>query len=234
MPSGGCAGGPGQPGWGGSGTAWLGRAPRASVREGAGTGGDDKQVGGITTPISQIRGPKQFLFLCSLSWGSKPMSRRGTSQSHQKGAILVIPANLQEAGLGFAEASVGLSVLLGNSGHDGQVSKVLAVSSSPQGLALPQPAGLRLPPLPRHCPTCLSGVASVSSPCSQVCPAACPGAQQLRHPVTPFSHFLKLLPSLNQTRNQDPSLSGSQAPEEAEPAALPQRGQSMDAGTQAV
>lgn len=51
----------------GPGTAWLGRAwleraRPAKVREGAGTGGDDKQVGGITTPGSHIRGPKQFLF----------------------------------------------------------------------------------------------------------------------------------------------------------------------------
>lgn len=49
-----------------------------------------------------------------------------------------------------------------------EVSRALAVPSSGQGPSPAQPAG-SAPPLPRHCPTCLSGAAP--SPRHQVCSA---------------------------------------------------------------
>ena len=63
----------------------------------------------------------------------------------------------------------------------------------PGGPALPQPAG-SAPPLPRHCPTCLSGAASVSSP-HQVCSAdGCRSARGLRPSAAPFSPNSSKLP----------------------------------------
>lgn len=86
------------------------------------------------------------------------MSRRGTPpRVTQRRANFVTPADLWEAGLSFGEPSLGFSVLLGNSGPNGQVSKVLTGPSPVwQGLALPQPAGSASHPSPGTVqPVCL-------------------------------------------------------------------------------
>lgn len=163
--------------------------------------------------MSQIPGCKEFLFLCSRSWESKPMSCRGPSQSPPERGH---PGHDRNT-LGSSTLRWGiLSWLfwtLRQLGADGQVSERLAVASSaPRAWPCPSRRAPP-PPLPRRCPTCLSGAASVSSRHSQVCPATCLGVREPRHPAPPFSNSLNVshLGATPFTATQDPRLWGSQA-----------------------
>lgn len=125
------------------------------------------------TPISQIQAWlllswfclfKDFS-LCSGSWRSKLTARRGTSRSHPKRGQPRHTCKPSGRGRWLREPTLRQQPESGGGDGEGKRWGVRRgqFPARPAGPGPPRPAALRLPPLPRHRPTCLSGAASVSS-----------------------------------------------------------------------
>lgn len=105
-------------------------------------------MGGIgQTPISQMRGPKQFLSLLSELGIKAHVQKRDLPESPKEGPSLPYLETFGKPGLALGNPLLAF-LYSGNSGPDGQVSEALAVASSAPAGPGPAPAGRAPPPTP--------------------------------------------------------------------------------------